>query len=362
MEQFMFTYLNQKYGLKNLIIEWAASIVNGVKCYMKEDSDVSLFAKILKNEIEEDFKHIQDKVKMTVSNVLRKYLKEKNKLKSEPEINLLQDNIEDGFVGQNTWNYILDFIYDVEDKERIKEMLFERKKLNIASNGLYSNRGRNVTPPKSTSFKGNFTASPISWRAKDLTPNSKMKSSRSKLFTAEEGESNERQEEIFNKVMQEKDFNKIYFKDLLFWICEYQIRQHEKYLNRFISLFKSADSDRDGIINEEKFKYLIKEMKIIPPSIAMYDDKVNEEIERLLVMIDPHKTQRITFSQLVTFLTLTEYNEAEQNKNINDVADSESKRIFDDQHLNDDMRSEDKQEASQNTSMTLLDKINEVKE
>ena len=31
MEQFMFTYLNQKYGLKNLIIEWAASIVNGVK-------------------------------------------------------------------------------------------------------------------------------------------------------------------------------------------------------------------------------------------------------------------------------------------------------------------------------------------
>jgi len=31
MEQYMFTYLNQKYGLKNLIIEWAASIVNGVK-------------------------------------------------------------------------------------------------------------------------------------------------------------------------------------------------------------------------------------------------------------------------------------------------------------------------------------------
>lgn len=31
MEQFMFTFLNQKYGLKNLIIEWAASIVNGVK-------------------------------------------------------------------------------------------------------------------------------------------------------------------------------------------------------------------------------------------------------------------------------------------------------------------------------------------
>lgn len=31
MEQFMYTYLNQRYGLKNLIIEWAASIINGIK-------------------------------------------------------------------------------------------------------------------------------------------------------------------------------------------------------------------------------------------------------------------------------------------------------------------------------------------
>ena len=102
-------------------------------------------------------------------------------------------------------------------------------------------------------------------------------------------------------------------------------------------------------------------MKIIPLSIASSDEKVFEEIQRLLVMIDPHKTQRITFSQLVTFLTLTEYNEAEQNRDLNDVASSSSKRIFDELQPNDDMRSEEKQEASQNTSMTLLDKINKVK-
>ena len=27
----MYTYLNQRYGLKNLIIEWASSIINGIK-------------------------------------------------------------------------------------------------------------------------------------------------------------------------------------------------------------------------------------------------------------------------------------------------------------------------------------------
>jgi hypothetical protein len=37
METHMYTYLNQKYGLKSLAIEWAISIVNGIKKYGLED-------------------------------------------------------------------------------------------------------------------------------------------------------------------------------------------------------------------------------------------------------------------------------------------------------------------------------------
>jgi hypothetical protein len=54
MEQFMFTFLNQKYGLKSLIIEWASSIVNGIKKYSK-DHEINLFGKILRNEFDEEF-------------------------------------------------------------------------------------------------------------------------------------------------------------------------------------------------------------------------------------------------------------------------------------------------------------------
>lgn len=50
MEQFMYTYLNQRYGLKSLIIEWVAAIINGIKSYLKQDHDVALYGKILKNE------------------------------------------------------------------------------------------------------------------------------------------------------------------------------------------------------------------------------------------------------------------------------------------------------------------------
>ena len=55
MEQYMYTYLNQRYGLKSLIIEWAASIINGIKKYSKEDHSISLYGKILRNECDEEY-------------------------------------------------------------------------------------------------------------------------------------------------------------------------------------------------------------------------------------------------------------------------------------------------------------------
>lgn len=70
MEQHMYTFLNQKFGLKNLIIEWATSIINGIKMYASEDSDICLFGKIVRNEIEEDYRFIFKKLKSSVYDLL----------------------------------------------------------------------------------------------------------------------------------------------------------------------------------------------------------------------------------------------------------------------------------------------------
>ncbi len=63
----MYTYLNQRYGLKQLIIDWASAIIAGIKKYSKEDADVCLFGKVLRNEIDEDFRFVQSALKDTVS-------------------------------------------------------------------------------------------------------------------------------------------------------------------------------------------------------------------------------------------------------------------------------------------------------
>jgi len=59
MEQYMYTYLNQRYGLKQLIIEWAGAIIAGIKRFSKEDADVCLFGKVLRNEVDEEFRFVQ---------------------------------------------------------------------------------------------------------------------------------------------------------------------------------------------------------------------------------------------------------------------------------------------------------------
>ncbi len=73
----MYTYLNQRYGLKNLIIEWAAAIIGGIKKFSKDDHEVALFGKILRNECDEEFRFIQTTVKETIYALLKATIKEK---------------------------------------------------------------------------------------------------------------------------------------------------------------------------------------------------------------------------------------------------------------------------------------------
>jgi len=71
----MYTYLNQKYGLRSLIVEHASSIHRAVKRYSAENNDVAVFGLILRNEIDEEFRYVQKQLKETVADLLRVYLK-----------------------------------------------------------------------------------------------------------------------------------------------------------------------------------------------------------------------------------------------------------------------------------------------
>ena len=113
-------------------MEWAAAIINGVKTYIKEEHDVALFAKILKNECDEDFRFIQMHVKDPLVSLVKVMLKDKHPLKSEKDIQKMLDMIEKGKIEDWMWLKILEKMYEERDaqilQERIRDLIATRSR------------------------------------------------------------------------------------------------------------------------------------------------------------------------------------------------------------------------------------------
>jgi hypothetical protein len=144
MEQYMYTYLNQKYGLKALIVEWAASIIGAVKTYLKKDHEVTLFAKILKNECDEEFRFIQVHVRDTLFQLVKVILRDKYPNKSETDLSRQMEMIRDGRIEDWIWQKILDKMYEESDSEvlfqQIRDLLNTQPSLEYVA--LESSRKR----------------------------------------------------------------------------------------------------------------------------------------------------------------------------------------------------------------------------
>lgn len=122
----MYTYLNQRYGLKNLIIEWAHAIIQGIKIYQKEDHDVALFGKILRNECDEEFRFIQHTVRETVVALLRAVIREKYPTKSEEVIQKLQETVIGDSIERWQWKKIIEKMYDEEDYKQLEQQILQK--------------------------------------------------------------------------------------------------------------------------------------------------------------------------------------------------------------------------------------------
>jgi hypothetical protein len=241
MEQHLYTYLNQKYGLKSLIIEWASAVMAAVKRFSEQDNDVAVFGKILRNEIDEEFKIIQRQLKDTVADLLRVYLKGRHPLKSEDEVGkLLQKRIK-SFVFEDEWTDIIKYMYNPEDSVHL---IVKCKEFISASQEQHQ-------PAASRSRRG-------------------------------------------NRAQEAKEQGKIMYEDFLKILLDFQLKGHEKFLLKFMKLFRQFDKDKNGVIDEVEFRQLI---------LATDPNKTDDETQDLLNLVDPHNNQQISFSECVNFLS-----------------------------------------------------------
>lgn len=71
LEQYLYTFLSTRFGLKNLVVEWIDAILSAVAHFSKDDHEIALFGKILQNEIDEEFRVVQSEVRRTLGELIK---------------------------------------------------------------------------------------------------------------------------------------------------------------------------------------------------------------------------------------------------------------------------------------------------
>ena len=338
LEQHMYTYLNQKYGLKNLIIEWASSIINAIKLYSSEDCEINLFGKILRNEQEEDSRLILNKLQENISELLEYYLKSKNPLKSQKEIKKLLLQKKNGILTEEEWKGIIFYIYNEEDAKILENKIIhfiqkqKDKEKNIKNNE--SIPVNTVSEINNTYNSGNnYLISGGSY--------SELKNNSSNYLNTH-GPKRMTRREMFNLFKYQED-DSILYTHFIKIIGDYQIRNREKYLKNFVKLFRKFDTDFDGVLNENEFIDMIRD-------IPYCQNNMDDYIFRFLSTIDPFNNKKITFNECVSLFSMEIINE-NQDQNINSNRDKESDKKENDINTNDNKKNNEQKQIS------LLDKI-----
>eukprot|EP00658_Telonema_sp_P-2_P011179 TRINITY_DN14249_c0_g1_i1.p1 TRINITY_DN14249_c0_g1~~TRINITY_DN14249_c0_g1_i1.p1 ORF type:complete len:214 (+),score=82.84 TRINITY_DN14249_c0_g1_i1:155-796(+) len=193
--------------------------------------------------IRDRFRIVQKQLKDTVQDLLRVYLKGKHPLKSEDEVGKLLGKRIKAHVYEEEWTDIIKYMYNQSDS---------------------------VT---------------LIMKCKDYIEASQAH--RQPVGVQRRGRRESREE-------QSREAGKIMYDDFLKILLDFQLKGHEKFLLKFMKLFRQFDKDKNGVINEEEFRQLI---------IATDPNKSDKEIAELLNLVDPHNNQQISFSECVGFLS-----------------------------------------------------------
>ena len=195
MEQFLYQYLNNKYGLKNLVIEYASGIIQGIKDFSKKNSEVLLFAKILRNELEEQEILIISKLKETINDFLIYYYQNKYQYKSKIEIDTLVQKCKNGILVEEQWKNIVGYLFSENENDLVNLIQRIQKYIDRQNSTIESNK---------------------------------------------------------------KYGNSISYQKFIQLIIDYQIKLRSLYLKNFNYIFKMLDTDHNGIIFDYEFVKLVE--------------------------------------------------------------------------------------------------------
>jgi hypothetical protein len=175
------------------------------------------------------------------------HLRGKFPLKHNGEIAELQSEKMSGFLAEEEWLDIVKYMYNETDSELLVILI------------------------KDTSAKKSYPLDTIQ-RKQRLT-----------------------REDILARRERERSIKgRIAYRDFLKVLLDFQLKGHEQFLAPYLRLFRSVDTDNNGVISEFEFRHLVASMEL---------QFSEDEVLRMLQLVDPFNNQLITFSESVTLFT-----------------------------------------------------------
>jgi hypothetical protein len=234
-------------------VEHASAIIQAVNKYSTIDNDVLVFGKIIRNEIDEEFRFVQKQLKETVVELLRVKLKGTYQLKTDAQIGQMVISRCRGYVEPEEWKDIIRYMYNHEDGLAIMVLVEECIRFQPT------------------------IVSPLNMPSADT---------RGRRRVSVAGE----------QVMMQHAVGggRVPFEDFLKILLDFQLAGHEKFLSKFRRLFREVDTDKNGVVNEPEFRQMV---------LHMDPNKNLQSLDRILQMVDPYNNQHITFSEAVGALS-----------------------------------------------------------
>ena len=316
MEQYMYIFLNNKYGLKNLVLDWASAIIDAIKIYGKEDCDINLFGKILKNEQEEGSRLVIIKLKESIASLMEYFYKLRNEYKPKNDVDKEMKEKKKGLLSEEEWKEIIHYIYNEKDAQIIEIKIINfikeqnQKIFNLIENGEDLNKERLVTYETSNNINNNINdISTNNINNNNLLKNNYVKKLENNLTVLFLTDKKTVTREVISNINRLKEETNITYKDFVQLVCENQIQNREKYLKKFVELFKRFDKDEDGILDETQFIEMIK-------AIPYCQNNLEYFTEILLNKIDPFNHKKFIFSDCVNAFgteIIEDYNMSQSN-------------------------------------------------
>ncbi len=242
------SYLQTKYGLKNISQYWEKQIFMGLNYFSDEETEIKLFINIIENKIEESTTDLIEELKKASDNILLELIKQKNPFKISKEIDSLFKKKKNTFLSHKDWKKILDSLFPEDNEISYNKIVeFIKNANNQDQKYIEFNIEKGYEYLMTREDKRNFLSN---------ANNSTVKLN-------------------------------IIYTDFVHLISDIQIELRKDYLEKISNIFIKYDDDSDGLINEEQFNELMKEL-----GIPQFTDK-------FLDKIDPYENSCICFSDII---------------------------------------------------------------